>query len=216
MLKAYRKNDGTEVRRGDTITNFRGEEATFWAATRAPDGHRTGKILVGGPNGHEAYMTAFGLIVHDDSAGPYVHQPKHHHTRALDGHHVPRDGLTCPGDACYQEAVYGKPAAPDLTTPANVVAQIRTLLGIMAHDADQSVAYPEDIRELADLVRVHLTVQVRVKNVHGNDLIYPANLTAITFAEIAGIKTLTAATVRGIRALGYTIDVLSGDLPAGW
>jgi hypothetical protein len=61
-----------------------------------------------------------------------------------------------------------------------------------------------------------MTVQVRVKSVFGTDTVYPANAAAITFAEIAGTKTLTAATMRGIRALGYAVEVLTGNLPAGF
>jgi hypothetical protein len=61
-----------------------------------------------------------------------------------------------------------------------------------------------------------ITVQVRVKNVFGTDTVYPANAAAITFAQIAGTKTLTLATVRGIQALGCEIQVLTGELPAGW
>jgi hypothetical protein len=61
-----------------------------------------------------------------------------------------------------------------------------------------------------------ITVQVRVKNVFGTDTVYPANAAAITFAEIAGTKTLTWNTVRAIRALGCEIEVLTGELPAGY
>jgi hypothetical protein len=64
-LKAYRESDGTEVQRGDTVTSFRGEDTTFWAATRAPDGHRTGKVQTGGPNGSESYMTCYDLVVRE-------------------------------------------------------------------------------------------------------------------------------------------------------
>jgi hypothetical protein len=63
-LRAFRQ-DGTEVRRGDTITDFRGDEHVFHAATRAPDGHRTGKVQADNGHGPEFYMTVFGLTVRD-------------------------------------------------------------------------------------------------------------------------------------------------------
>jgi hypothetical protein len=64
MLKAFRQ-DGTEVRPGDIITDFRSETATFERATRAPHGHRTGRIQVDGPHGSEFYMTVFNLDVRE-------------------------------------------------------------------------------------------------------------------------------------------------------
>lgn len=66
-LHAYREN-GTEVRRGDTIENFRGDSAVFLAATRAPDGHRTGKVLVSTDrmDSIEYYMGVYSLTVRDE------------------------------------------------------------------------------------------------------------------------------------------------------
>ena len=60
------------------------------------------------------------------------------------------------------------------------------------------------------------TVQVRVKNVYGEDKVYPANMTGCILAEIAGTKTLTARTMQLIRQLGCTVEVLTGELPAGF
>jgi hypothetical protein len=67
MLKAYRE-DGTEVRAGDTITDLYGDTAIFYAATRAPDEHRTGLVQVNDPFGPEYYMTVFGLTVRNERA----------------------------------------------------------------------------------------------------------------------------------------------------
>jgi hypothetical protein len=61
MLRAYRK-DGREVRPGDTVTDFRGDTGTFQYATRAPGGHRTGKVMV---SGGETYMTVWDLVVRE-------------------------------------------------------------------------------------------------------------------------------------------------------
>jgi hypothetical protein len=63
-LKAFRE-DGTEVRPGEVVTDFRGDQAVFHAATRAPNGRRTGKVQVGGPFGSEYYMTVFKLTVRE-------------------------------------------------------------------------------------------------------------------------------------------------------
>jgi hypothetical protein len=63
MLRAYRE-DGTEVLPGDVITDFRGDKATFVSATRAPDGHHTGKIVFARDDYEsECYMTVFDLEV---------------------------------------------------------------------------------------------------------------------------------------------------------
>lgn len=80
LMKAYRE-DGTEVRPGEPIKDFRGDPAVFVRATRSPDGHRTGKIefyrkvwteadarqlswaTAGQPSICECYMNVFGLTV---------------------------------------------------------------------------------------------------------------------------------------------------------
>ena len=61
---------------------------------------------------------------------------------------------------------------------------------------------------------MHITVQVR--NVYGNDLVYPLDDQAALFASLVGAKTFNAKQVRTIRALGYAIHVASGQLPAGF
>lgn len=59
--------DGTEVRPGDTVTNFRGVDAIFRMITRVPgDGTATtGKILVDEPDwpGAERYAHVYGTRV---------------------------------------------------------------------------------------------------------------------------------------------------------
>jgi|HubBroStandDraft_4_1064222.scaffolds.fasta_scaffold2003645_1 hypothetical protein len=92
---------------------------------------------------------------------------------------------------------------------------IQGMLAVIMSDASQDVVYPEDIAALAGA----LTVRVTVRNKYGNDLVDPANDAARTFAQISGHKTLTLATVRGIRALGFAIEVMPGEaskLPEGW
>ena len=49
-------------------------------------------------------------------------------------------------------------------------------------------------------------VQVEVRSVFGNNMIYPANRAAELFARIAGKKTLDGADLINIKALGYAVE----------
>jgi hypothetical protein len=51
------------------------------------------------------------------------------------------------------------------------------------------------------------TITIEVRSVFGVNKAYPVCANAQTFAEIAGTKTLTYATLRHIIGLGYTIEV---------
>jgi hypothetical protein len=55
-------------------------------------------------------------------------------------------------------------------------------------------------------------VQVSIRHVYGNRLIYPVNEQATLFAKIAGSKTLTVAILDAIKALGYDIQVVTEAL----
>lgn len=61
---------------------------------------------------------------------------------------------------------------------------------------------------------MHITVQVR--NVFGNDLVYPACEPSIVFARMIGAKTFNAHHIACIRALGYQVHVAAGQLPTGF
>ena len=52
-----------------------------------------------------------------------------------------------------------------------------------------------------------MQIKVKIKNVYGSDKVYPVCEKALTFARIAGAKTLTDLTIKHIKALGYTISV---------
>ena len=48
---------------------------------------------------------------------------------------------------------------------------------------------------------------IEVRSVYGNEMIYPANDAARTFAKIAGTKTLKRDTLKAAQSLGFTIKV---------
>jgi hypothetical protein len=52
-----------------------------------------------------------------------------------------------------------------------------------------------------------MTITVQIKNVYGNELIYPVCDKAQAFADIACTKTLLPYVIDRIKALGYTITV---------
>jgi hypothetical protein len=51
----------------------------------------------------------------------------------------------------------------------------------------------------------NMTLIVDVRNVYGNEVIYPQNQVAKTFADLCGTKTLTRAAVQKIKELGYGV-----------
>lgn len=55
-----------------------------------------------------------------------------------------------------------------------------------------------------------MKLKVTVKNVYGNELIYPACEKASLFCEIAGKKTFTSYEISKIKALGYEFEVVTG------
>lgn len=51
-------------------------------------------------------------------------------------------------------------------------------------------------------------IKIEVRNVYGNETIYPHCEAAKSFANIAGTKTLTIHTLRNVAALGFSIAVV--------
>jgi len=51
-------------------------------------------------------------------------------------------------------------------------------------------------------------LEVEIKNVYGEDKVYPFNDTAKLFCELQGTKTLTPKTVSVALRLGYVISVV--------
>lgn len=57
-----------------------------------------------------------------------------------------------------------------------------------------------------------MPITVQVRNVYGNDLVYPADETAEKFARLLKVKTFNAFQLGMIRSLGYAIHT-SEQLP---
>lgn len=52
-----------------------------------------------------------------------------------------------------------------------------------------------------------MTITVQIKNVYGQEKIYPACDKAKLFASLKGQSTLTQSDIKHIKALGYTIEI---------
>ena len=50
-------------------------------------------------------------------------------------------------------------------------------------------------------------IHVEIKNVYGNELVYPVCNGAREFAKIAGTSTLTPHTIHCVKSLGYKVIV---------
>lgn len=57
-----------------------------------------------------------------------------------------------------------------------------------------------------------MTITVSIRNVYGNERIYPVCENALLFAKIAGTQTLTREVLAKIKLLGYTVEVESQKL----
>ncbi len=54
-----------------------------------------------------------------------------------------------------------------------------------------------------------MIIYVQPRNVYGEQKIYPACAKADQFAAIAGTATLTDRTIKAIKALGYSIEIVN-------
>ena len=57
-----------------------------------------------------------------------------------------------------------------------------------------------------------MTIKVSIKNVYGNELIYPVCDKAKSFAHLTGNKTLSHYNVETIKRLGYKVEVIAPTL----
>lgn len=55
-----------------------------------------------------------------------------------------------------------------------------------------------------------MEIQVTVRNVYGNELIYPVNKAAHDLAELARTKTLSCRTLECAETLGHVINEVGG------
>lgn len=53
--------------------------------------------------------------------------------------------------------------------------------------------------------------RIKIKEVYGKKLYYPINKVAVTFAGIAGTKTLSESVLQAAEGLGYNIIVEADD-----
>jgi len=54
-------------------------------------------------------------------------------------------------------------------------------------------------------------VEVEIRSVYGNNLLYPVNQVAKDFAELLGVKTFNRAQVEGMKKLGYEVLRTAAD-----
>ena len=59
-------------------------------------------------------------------------------------------------------------------------------------------------------------VQVVLKNVYGNELVYPANEVAHKFAALLNVKSFNRHQIESIKALGYEFVQVSAPSSKGW
>jgi len=57
------------------------------------------------------------------------------------------------------------------------------------------------------MMEINNNLQVKIKNVYGNETVYPACEQSELFARLAGTTTLTQQAIRIIKNLGYTFEV---------
>lgn len=55
-------------------------------------------------------------------------------------------------------------------------------------------------------------VQVEIRNVYGNNLVYPVNATAKKFASLLGVKSFNPAQIVGMKSLGYTVGQVIAEV----
>jgi hypothetical protein len=115
-------------------------------------------------------------------------------------------------------AAASKIGADDRNAPHTLTAtagEATVHLTVMQNRTGRNSQYELDRGKWDQLTGNPLTVWVEVRDVYGKPAVYPADDAARTFAAIARTSTITAATMRGIRALGFTVEVTAGPgLPA--
>ena len=60
--------------------------------------------------------------------------------------------------------------------------------------------------------KVKTKIRVQVKNVFGNDLIYPMCINSKRFTDLTNSKTLSRHNIKLIKELGFEVDVVTPEL----
>ena len=60
--------------------------------------------------------------------------------------------------------------------------------------------------------RVNTKIRVQVKNVFGNNLIYPMCINSKRFTDLTNSKTLSRHNIKLIKELGFEVDVVTPEL----
>jgi hypothetical protein len=55
-------------------------------------------------------------------------------------------------------------------------------------------------------------IEVEVRNVYGNKLVYPANELAHKFAKLLGTKTFNRETILGLKDMGYVVGQVVAEV----
>lgn len=97
--------------------------------------------------------------------------------------------------------------------PADPLAQIAEAV---THPAKQPRIVKQQIplamKPCNDSMPGGLVVQVYLRNVYGNTLVYPANVLGGQLAKFAGVKTFSLTQVGELRAMGITIEQVPDHL----
>lgn len=67
------------------------------------------------------------------------------------------------------------------------------------------------LKYLGDEVAARV-IQVELRSVYGNKLLYPVNDTAKKFAKLLGVKTFNRQQVEDMKSLGYTVGQVVAEI----
>lgn len=95
-------------------------------------------------------------------------------------------------------------AVPKAADPLAQIAETVTHPAKQPRIVKQQI--PLAMKPVNDSMPGGLVVQVYLRNVYGNTLIYPSNVLGGQLAKFAGVKTFTLTQVQELRAMGITIE----------
>jgi hypothetical protein len=218
IMKAYRIG-GAEVQPGEIITDFRGDQAVFYAATRVTEPSQDGMIQVSDPFGPEYYARGFGLTVsYADAvsyAAPTAERISYLESRDCHGDHTGQDGCEhvneCP--ACYGEASeeLARLRATATQAQAATAAPVGRLASWLA-EAERVVELGPDGPDTAGLLATLESLAAAVRA----DLEPDPGREAELAAEAAEAARTMAPPVPGVTEnLGYVMFTVIDGTPGG-